>query len=35
MRPRPPKNSAARARNANSAGMCITPVKKPIVPLKP
>src|SRR5579864_2306518 len=29
-----PKNSAAMARNANTAGMCMTPVKKPIVPVK-
>src|SRR5260370_25929016 len=35
IRQRPPKNSAAIARNATGAGMCMTPVKKPIVPLKP
>src|SRR6266566_10035148 len=35
MRPNPPKNSAAMARNANTAGMCRTPAKKPIVPVKP
>src|ERR1700722_13243760 len=35
IRPRPPKNSAVSARNANSTGMCMTSVKKPIVPLKP
>src|ERR1700688_2980855 len=35
MRPSPPKNSAAMARNANTAGMCMAPVKKPIVPVKP
>src|SRR5579864_7908479 len=34
-RPSPPKNSAAMARNANGAGMCIMPVKKPIVPVNP
>src|SRR5260370_371612 len=28
IRPRPPKNSAAIARNAKSAGMCMIPVKK-------
>src|ERR1700757_1630294 len=35
MRPSSPKNSAAIARNANGAGMCIMPVKKPIVPVNP
>src|SRR5215831_3466418 len=35
MSPRPPKNSAAIARNANGAGMCIAPVKKAMVPEKP
>src|SRR5713226_155773 len=35
LKPRPPKNSAAIARNANGAGICIEPVKNPIVPEKP
>src|ERR1017187_4192618 len=35
IRPRPPKNSAAMARKASGAGMCMTPVKKPIVAEKP
>jgi hypothetical protein len=35
MGPNPPRNSAAIAITANRAGMCIMPVKKAIVPLKP
>src|ERR1035437_726584 len=35
IKPRPPKNSAAIARIANNAGICIVFVKKPMVPLKP
>src|SRR5580693_7442994 len=33
--PNPPKNSAAMARKAKKAGMCIVPVKKPMVPENP
>src|ERR1017187_10404082 len=35
IKPRPPKNSAAIARIANNAGICMVFVKKPMVPLKP
>jgi len=35
IRPNPPKNSAAMARNANRGGMCNIPVKNPMVPVKP
>jgi hypothetical protein len=35
IRPNPPKNSAAMARNANTAGTRIIRVKKPIVPVNP
>jgi len=35
MRPIAPRNSAAMASAANTAGIPSWPVKKPIVPLKP
>src|SRR5579864_5644145 len=35
IRPIPPKNSAQIARKANGAGMCMVPVKNPIVPANP
>src|ERR1039457_5972973 len=35
IKPRPPKNSAAIARIASNAGICMVFVKKPMVPLKP
>ena len=35
MSPKPPKNSAAIARNASGAGICIVCVKNPMVPENP